>query len=71
MAIAHDRDEQKLGEMMTIAMQYVCDVNDVPELNARLLESAFATGMFVRSCYFRHNPERQMSDVDAQNENPL
>ena len=70
-AIAHDRDEQKLGEMMTIAMQYVCDVNDVPELNARLLESAFATGMFVRSCYFRHNPERQMSDVDAQNENPF
>ena len=30
-AIAHDRDEQKLGEMMTIAMQYVCDVNKVSE----------------------------------------
>ena len=70
-AIAHDRDEQKLGEMMTIAMQYVCDINKVPELNARLLESAFCTGLFVRSCYFRHNSERQMSDVDIQNENPF
>ena len=70
-AIAHDRDEQKLGEMMTIAMQYVCDVNKVPELNARLLESAFCTGLFARSCYFRHNSERQMSDVDIQNENPF
>lgn len=70
-AIAHDRDEQKLGEMMTIAMQYVCDVNNMPELNARLLESAFCTGVFARSCYYRADAERQMSDVDIQNENPF
>ena len=70
-AIAHDRDEQKLGEMMTIAMQYVCDINKVPDLNARLLESAFCTGIFARSCYFRHDDDRQMMDVKIQNENPL
>lgn len=69
-AVAHDRDEQRLGEMMTIAMQYAYQINDVPELNARLLESCFCTGLFVRSCYFRYNYERQMSDVFIQNENP-
>ena len=69
-AVAHDRDEQRLGEMMTIAMQYAYQINDAAELNARLLESCFCTGLFVRSCYFRYNHERQMSDVFLQNENP-
>lgn len=68
-AIAHDRDEQKLGEMMTIAMQYAYNINNVYELNARLLEYAFCSGIFIRSCYYKPIPERQMSDVYVQNEN--
>ncbi len=69
-AIAHDRDEQKLGEMMTVAMQYAYNINDISQLNARLLEKCFCTGLFVRSIYYRHIPERQMADVFVQNENP-
>lgn len=69
-AVAHDRDEQRLGEMMTIALQYAYKTNHVSELNARQLESCFCTGLFARSCYYRWNDERQISDVSIQNENP-
>lgn len=70
-AIARERDEQKLGEMMTIALQYAYNTNNIYELNARLLEVCWATGLFARSIYFRHISERQMSDVYVQNENPF
>lgn len=70
-AIARERDDQKLGEMMTIALQYVYNTNNVYELNARLLENCWATGLFIRSVYFRHDSERQMPDVYVQNENPF
>lgn len=70
-AIARERDEQKLGEMMTIALQYAYNSNNIYELNARLLESCWATGLFVRSVYFRHISEKQMPDVYVQNENPF
>lgn len=69
-AIARDRDEQKLGEMMTVAMQYAYQSNYIAEMNARLLEQCFCTGIFARSCYYRRNDERQLSDVYVQNENP-
>lgn len=69
-AIARDRDEQKLGEMMTVMMQYTYQINDISELNARLLEYCFCTGLFIRSCYYRYNYERQIADVFVQNENP-
>lgn len=70
-AIARERDDQKLGEMMTIAMQYVYNSNNIYELNARLLEECWVTGMFVRSVYYRHIYEKQMPDVYVQNENPF
>lgn len=70
-AIARERDEQKLGEMMTIALQYAYHTNNIHELNARLLEQCWVCGLFVRSVYFRQIPERQMPDVYVQNENPF
>lgn len=70
-AIAHDRDEQKLGEMMTVVMQYAYDVNRVFDMNVNMLKDAFCSGLCVRSCYFRNNDERQMKDVFIQNESPF
>lgn len=70
-AVAHDRDEQKLSEMMTIAMQYAYDVNHIYQINANVLRQAYCTGLFCRSVYWSMNDERQKRDVFVQAENPM
>ena len=69
LVVSRQRDKQKLGEMMTAMMQYSYQVNNISELNTRLLEMAFCSGFFIRSTYYRWNSERRISDVFVQNEN--
>lgn len=68
-AVSRERDEQKLGEMMTAVMQYAYDVNGTNLLNSNALQYAYSSSFFIRSIYFRYNDERKMSDVYVQNEN--
>lgn len=70
MAVARDRDELKLAEMMSIAMQYVYQNNDLWEKDARALEEFLISGLsiqMVRYCWWR---EKQIYDVKIVNENP-
>ena len=38
--VARDRDEAKASEMMTVMLQYVCDINSFKEIDRRGLEEA-------------------------------
>ncbi len=67
MAIARERGQQKLGEMMTIALQYAYNANNIQELNKHLLENGYCKGIVIRGTYFKRNNERQINDVYIEN----
>lgn len=70
MAIARDRDEQKLGEMMSIAMQYAYQNNDLWEKDARELEEFLISGLCIQMVRYKWWREKQIYDVKITNENP-
>lgn len=63
LAIARDRDEQKLGEMMSVAMEYVYQYQNLPELNTRGCEEFLLSSMPCFRVGFDINQERKSSDV--------
>lgn len=68
-AISRDRDEQKLGEMMTTAMQYVHDTNELGELDARLFEMFLMTSIACQIVRYKWIKEKQIYDVYIANVN--
>ena len=68
-AIARDRDEQKYGEMMSIALQYAHQVNKLEMLDARTLEEFLNSGAACQMVRFKWNRERSMFDVSVEKEN--
>lgn len=50
---ARDREEQRLGETMTVLLQYNMQVNNMTELLARSLEEFLISGLIVHSKRFR------------------
>ena len=69
MAIARDRDEQKYGEMMSIALQYAHQVNKLEMLDARTLEEFLNSGAACQMMRFKWNRERSLFDVSVEKEN--
>lgn len=61
--ISRDRDEQKLGEMVTTAMQYEYQTNQIHEINARSYEEFNISGMAGWRVGYGWNHERQTKDV--------
>lgn len=68
-AISRDRDEQKLGEMMTTAMQYVHDTNELGELDARMFEMFLMTSIACQIVRYKWIKEKQIYDVYIANVN--
>ena len=62
-AISRDRDEQKLGEMMSIAMQYAYQNNGLYETNARGYEEFLNAALICFRTGFDWYADRKMSDV--------
>ena len=50
---ARDREEQRLGETMTVLLQYNMQVNNMTELLARSLEEFLISGLIVHSKRFK------------------
>lgn len=69
-AISRDRDEQKVGEMISVALQYAYQVNEISELNANSFAEAFGSGMVVRKIGFAWNDEKRMAETYEENINP-
>lgn len=71
--VARDRDEQKIGEMMSATIQYCYQKNKLWELDRRNLESFLITGAAFFRSYFGWNDEYCMMDVwvDSVNYNRI
>jgi hypothetical protein len=63
MAISRDRDEQKLGEMMSIAMQYAYQSNGLYEINTRGYEWFLNAALVCFRTGFDWKSDRKTSDV--------
>lgn len=71
--VARDREEQKLGEMMSATIQYSYQKNKLWELDRRNLESFLITGAAFFRTYYGWNDNSCMMDVwtDAINYNRI
>lgn len=69
--VARDRNEQKAGEMMSIAIQYVYQLNLLSEVDARILEEFLISGMAICKSYYNWKSGKDKQDVwvDAVNIN--
>jgi len=57
--IARDRDEAKLGEMMSIAIQYAYQTNKLWELDAQTLREFLMSGVAIQKVGYRWNKTKQ------------
>ena len=63
LVVARDRDEQKLGEMMTLAMEYAYETHNLPKINARAYEDFLSSGVAAFRVGYDRSEERNTSDV--------
>lgn len=69
-AISRDRDEQKLGEMMSVALQYVYQTCGVFEKDIAALEQFVIKGVCFQSVRFKWDYRRKIREVNITNINP-
>jgi len=69
-AIARDRDEQKVGEMMSIALQYVYQTNDVWDIDAKTLHELMLSGFCVQDVRRAWDRFRQNYEINVSYINP-
>ena len=65
-----DRDEAKIGEMMSIAVEYVHDINEIKELDSDSLRLLLCGGYVAQRIEYGWNPAKRMNDVWAYGCNP-
>lgn len=56
--VVRDRREAKLGEMMSMAVEYVHDINEMQELDANTLKSMLPSGVMAQRLEFGANPAK-------------
>jgi hypothetical protein len=73
MAVAADRDDQTLGEMATVVMQYNYTLNELKELDKRMLERLLISGVCAAKITHGYSFEHRIKDtwVEAINPNYL
>lgn len=69
-AISRDRDEQKLGEMMSVALQYAYQTERIFEKDIAALEQFVIKGVCFQSVRFKWDYKRQIREVTVGNINP-
>lgn len=65
-----DRDEAKVGEMMSIAMEYAQSLNEVTELDAASLMVLECGGYIAQRIEFGYNEYKHMNDAWVYNVDP-
>lgn len=68
--VASDRDEQMLGEMMTIVLQQNYTENELKELDKRSLERLIVCGVCCGKVSHGYNHEKQRKDTWVESVNP-
>lgn len=65
-----DRDEAKVGEMMSIAMEYAQSLNEITELDAASLMALECGGYIAQRIEFGYNEYKHMNDAWVYNVDP-
>ena len=68
--VARDRDETKVGEMMSIAIEYVHDINELNEVDADTMRMLLNGGMVAQRVEYGFNPAKAQKDVWVYPVNP-
>lgn len=68
--VARDQSEARVGEMMSIAIEYVHDINEVEELDADSMRMLLNGGMTAQRIEFGVNPSKDKRDVWIHSVNP-
>lgn len=69
--VVRDRNESKLGEMMSIAIEYSHQLNECQELDASALTSLVHGGMIAQRVEYGYNDAKQLMDTWVYNVNPF
>ncbi|MBO7302142.1 MAG: hypothetical protein J6U58_05470 [Bacteroidaceae bacterium] len=68
--IVRDKEEAKVGEMMSVAIEYVHDINELEELDADSMRMLLNGGMLAQRIEYGVNPAKEKRDVWVHNVNP-
>lgn len=68
--VARDQTESKLGEMMSVAIEYVHDINEMEELDADSMRMLLNGGMTAQRIEYGVNPSKERRDVWVYSVNP-
>lgn len=68
--VVRDRDENGLGEMMSVAIEYVHDLNEMEELDADSMRMLLNGGMTAQRIEYGINPTKDKRDVWVHTVNP-
>ena len=68
--VARDQSEAAVGEMMSIAIEYVHDINDVEEVDSDSMRMLLNGGMAAQRIEFGMNPAKDRCDVWVYGVNP-
>jgi hypothetical protein len=67
---ARKKDDAKIGEMLSNALDYVHQINQTDELDARQFEEFGLSGAPMQKLTYRFLKERQMNDIFIANRSP-
>lgn len=68
--IARDQNECSVGEMMSVAIEYVHDINELEELDADSMRMLLNGGMVAQRVEYGINPSKDRRDVWVYGVNP-
>ena len=68
--VARDQEENRVGEMMSIAIEYVHDINEMEELDADSMRMLLNGGMTAQRVEYGVNPMNEKRDVWIYPVNP-
>ena len=68
--VARDQSESRIGEMMSVAVEYVHDINEMEELDADSMRMLLNGGMTAQRIEYGVNPSNGRRDVWVHGVNP-
>lgn len=68
--VARDQAESGIGEMMSVAIEYVHDINELEELDADSMRMLLNGGMVAQRIEYGVNPSKDRRDVWVHSVNP-
>lgn len=68
--VVRDQQESKVGEMMSIAIEYVHDINEMEEIDSDAMRMLLNGGMTAQRVEYGVNPSKGQKDVWVYNVNP-